>query len=346
MNAAMVVDGEPLSKKKQSNVLAKQYAEKSTRHPNAPRINMPRIPKVPLALISMGEPDAALKAMHMGSAPGPVAVHCDALQRLPVAGKKFLPLLFNKSLASGLVPKYWKEGIIVPLLKPGKPLELPDTNRPVTLTSNLCKLVERVVAQRIRDAVEERLLPYQAGFRPQRSTADPLVGLMPMISDRKPREKVDAVRIDYARAFDSVDHGWIIWTLEMYQVDGYITRWVADFLTGRTSRVRIGHAMSDPAVFTCGVPQGSVLGPLLFIIVMDTLSVELARIPGLEHASFADHLIMVARGETKEEVQLTLQRGLDCIERWTRSHFVELSAPKTHTTHYLAHTPSTSYTCT
>lgn len=78
MNAAMVVDGEPLSKKKQSNVLAKQYAEKSTRHPNAPRINMPRIPKVPLALISMGEPDAALKAMHMGSAPGPVA--CTAMR--------------------------------------------------------------------------------------------------------------------------------------------------------------------------------------------------------------------------------------------------------------------------
>ncbi|EPY28224.1 hypothetical protein STCU_05239 [Strigomonas culicis] len=252
-----------------------------------------------------------------------------ALRHLPLMAKRALLYLFNRSAARCIVPKSWKVGEIIPLLKAGKPADKEESYRPVTLTSNMCKLMERMVARRLRTQVDPYMCEEQAGFSQNRSTVDPLTHIIGRLLKRKQGEKVGAVFIDYACAFDSVDHGCIIRTLEQYHVDPYLTRWVVNFLSNRTARVKVSNHYSSYRKFTCGVPQGSVLGPILFIITMNTLSVELRKIPGLEHAFFADDLTIMARGTDNAEIQRTLQAALDCISKWTTEHFMELSASKT-----------------
>ncbi|EPY19163.1 hypothetical protein STCU_09590 [Strigomonas culicis] len=277
----------------------------------------------------MGEMRQALSELKLLSAPGPDQIHGIALRHLPLMAKRALLHLFNRSAARCIVPKSWKVGEIIPLLKAGKPADKEESYRPVTLTSNMCKLMERMVARRLRTQVDPYMCEEQAGFSQNRSTVDPLTYIIGRLLKRKQGEKVGAVFIDYARAFDSVDHGCIIRTLEQYHVDPYLTRWVVNFLSNRTARVKVSNHYSSYRKFTCGVPQGSVLGPILFIITMNTLSVELRKIPGLEHAFFADDLTIMARGTDNAEIQRTLQAALDCISKWTTEHFMELSASKT-----------------
>lgn len=335
----MVINDTPLSAQAQADELIAMYAKKSTRHVDAHEVIWSRKPTTPFQLFSLGELKKALREMHLGSAPGPDHLHCEALRMLPEVGLRLQLRLYNMTVARSQVPTLWKTGVIIPLLKDGKPPEDPASFRPVTLTSNLCKIVERMIARRIRTTVESRMCPQQAGFRPQRSTLDPLTHLMSRILARNQKEKVGVVLIDYARAFDSVDHASIIDTLRCYRVDPWLTRWTADFLQDRVARVKVHNTLSRSARFTCGVPQGSVLGPLLFIITMNTLSERLKAIPGLERAFFADDLTIMASGTENRNIEKTLQTALDCVEAWARSHFMELSVPKTHytlfgTSHY------------
>ena len=102
-----------------------------------------------------------------------------------------------------------------------------------------------------------------------------------------------------------------------------------DFPDNRTAQVRVNNTFSRMAAFTCGVPQGSVLGPLLFIIVMDSLSAELNKIPDLDHAFFTDDLTLLTASNDKDVIQRTLQHALEVVESCTKTHYMELSAPKT-----------------
>ncbi|KAH8616852.1 putative Reverse transcriptase (RNA dependent DNA polymerase) [Trypanosoma vivax] len=118
--------------------------------------------------------------------------------------------LSNYSLCTGQVPAKWRHGIIVPLLKPNKPASSMGSFRQVTLASTLCKLMERILARRFMDCIEDKLQPQQAGFRPARSTPDTLMQVKGAVRRRKRGKKTAAAFIGYARAFDSVDHSCIV----------------------------------------------------------------------------------------------------------------------------------------
>ncbi|KAH8608542.1 putative Reverse transcriptase (RNA dependent DNA polymerase) [Trypanosoma vivax] len=102
-----------------------------------------------------------------------------------------------------------------------------------------------------------------------------------------------AVFIDYACAFDSVDHGCIVRALVSFGVERHLVARIAGFLKGRTAQVRVSNTLSKDVSLTCGVPQASVLGPLLFIVTVDSLSKRHNCIPGLQHGFFADDLTIV-----------------------------------------------------
>ncbi|KAH8617826.1 putative Reverse transcriptase (RNA dependent DNA polymerase) [Trypanosoma vivax] len=201
--------------------------------------------------------------------------------------------------------------------------------RPVTLTSALCKLMERIVARRIRDCIEDKLRPQQAGFRPARSTLDTLMQLTRAVRRSKDGEKTSAVFIDYARAFDSVDLGCIVTELLFFGVERHLVAWIAGFLKGRAAKVRVNNVLSEDINITCGVPQGSVLGPLLFIVTADSPTKRLNCIPGLQHGFFADYLTIVSTSADLSEIQRTIQQGLDCLTNWSAEYCMELSAEKT-----------------
>ncbi|CCD20356.1 retrotransposon hot spot protein, putative [Trypanosoma vivax Y486] len=201
--------------------------------------------------------------------------------------------------------------------------------RPVTLTSTLCKLMERIVARRVRDCIEDKLRPQQAGFRPPRSTLDTLMQVASAVRRRKDGEKTATVFIDYARAFDSVDHGCIVKALLSFGVERHLVAWIAGFLNGRTAQVGVNNVLSEDISLTCGVPRGSVLGQLLFTVAADSLSKRLNCIPGLQHGFFADDLTIVCTSSDLSEIQQISQQGLDCITNWSAEYYMEVSAEKT-----------------
>ncbi|CCD20346.1 reverse transcriptase (RNA-dependent DNA polymerase) [Trypanosoma vivax Y486] len=201
--------------------------------------------------------------------------------------------------------------------------------RPVTLTSTLCKLMERIVARRVRDCIEDKLQPQQAGFRPTRSALDTLMQVTSAVRRRKDGENTAAVFIDYARAFDSVDHGCIVKELLSSGAEKHLVGWIAGFLKGRTAKVRVSNVLSEDISPTCGVPQGSVVGPLLFIVTVDSLSKRLNRIPGLQHGFFTDNLKIVCTSADLSEIQQTTQQGFDCITNWSAEYYMEVSAERT-----------------
>ncbi|KAH8606693.1 putative Reverse transcriptase (RNA dependent DNA polymerase) [Trypanosoma vivax] len=154
---------------------------------------------------------------------------------------------------------------------------------PVTLTSTLRKLMECIVARRVSDCIEDTLQPQRAVFRPARSTQDTLMQVTSAVWRRKGGEKTAAALIGCARAFNSVDHGCIVKALVSFGVGRYLVAWIAGFLKGRAAQARVNSTPSEDVSLTRGVPQGSVLGPLPFIVAVDSLSKRHNCIPGLHH---------------------------------------------------------------
>ncbi|CCD18511.1 hypothetical protein, conserved in T. vivax, partial [Trypanosoma vivax Y486] len=146
---------------------------------------------------------------------------------------------------------------------------------------------------------------------------------------RKDGEKTAAVFIDYACAFDSVDHGCIVRELLSFGVEKHLVAWIAGFLKWRTARVRVNGAPPEDKRLTCGVPHGSVLGQLPFIVTADSLSKRHNCIPGLQHGFFADDPTVVRTSADRSAIQQTIQKGLDCITNWSAEYYMEVSAEKT-----------------
>ncbi|ORC91296.1 Tbingi protein [Trypanosoma theileri] len=152
--------------------------------------------------------------------------------------------------------------------------------------------MERIIAARIGDVIETKLTPQQSGFRPGHSTLDQLLHLRAALTRPTLDSRTGAVFVDYAKAFDTVDHDRIVSAMQEMELPPHIIRWSASFLKGRQAKVRVNSKSSPLVLFHRGVPQGTVLGPLMFIIVMNTLSKRLSQVPLLFHGFFADDLTL------------------------------------------------------
>ncbi|KNH06188.1 Tbingi protein [Perkinsela sp. CCAP 1560/4] len=248
---------------------------------------------------------------------GPDDVYNEALVHLPKVERTALLRTFNRSLSRGMVPREWRRATIVPLLKPGKPAGRVESYRPITLTSTIAKLMERILHGRLRHLVQS---DSQAGFRAGMSSTDALIWLrahaQPTNASKTPLTSAVFV------AFDSVDHHLLLQRLQKLDVDPYLVRWALAFLTNRQVRVRMGNRhYSRVKKFTCGIPQG----PLLFNIFMEDLSAELNR-SGAQHYFYADDLTIVARERDRE---LVLNQALDMLSHWSRTNFMDVDVAKT-----------------
>ncbi|KAG8345041.1 hypothetical protein TRVL_04130 [Trypanosoma vivax] len=148
------------------------HKARSTKTTHTPEMKIPSTRRTTFQLITEAELDVVLHELSSGTAPGDDEIHCEELKRLGRVSGRCILRLFNYSLRTGQAPAKWRQGIIVPLLKPSKPVSSMASFRPVTLTSTLGKLMERIVAHRVRDCIEDKLQPQRAGFGPTRSTPD------------------------------------------------------------------------------------------------------------------------------------------------------------------------------
>ena len=271
-----------------------------------------------------------IKKLKVDKAAGPDDIPPRILQETQLESSKILSIIFNKSMQEGRLPSVWKDARVTPIYKKGSRQD-PGNYRPVSLTSIVCKLMEQGVKERIMEFMKNNSLwsPEQYGFRPGRSCQLQLLEVLELwykaLDDGK---KVDVNFLDFAKAFDSVPHRRLILKMKMYGIDGKIARWVRAFLAKRRQAVVVNGSSSGWTEVLSGVPQGSVLGPTLFLLYVNDLPSTIQNIARL----FADDT-KVSMIYLREEECISLQDDLYALEDWAEKWQLRFHPSKCKTMH-------------
>lgn len=268
-------------------------------------------------------------------AEGPDLIHNDMLKCLPQCALDALLTSFNSLWESGEFPTEWRNAIIVPLLKPGKEGSDPAHFRPISLTSCLCKLFEKMVNVRFTWFLESRgiLNNDQCGFRKGRSTSDHLVSLDTSIRCAfKERRHVGAVFFDVVSAYDTVWRHGVILKAFQYGIRGQMGFFINNFLTERTFRVRVGGTYSNLFFQEDGIPQGSVLSIGLFALAINDATAAIP--PTIKCSLFVDDIGIWTTASGSSSLSRQLQLAVNSLDRWSSQNGLRFSTSKTVGVHF------------
>ena len=254
-----------------------------------------------------------LKDLKTQKAPGPDGLTPKILKECANSIAPILTAIFQKSIATGNLPDDWLKANVTPLFKKGNRSE-PGNYRPVSLTSIPCKLLEHIIHTNIMTHLENHgfLNNQQHGFRKGRScetqlalTVDDLAKIL------NNKGQADVIIMDFSKAFDTVPHERLLAKLRHAGINGSLHKWIRSFLTLRSQQVCLDGAVSTPVHVSSGVPQGTVLGPLLFLLYLNDISDEISS----EVRLLADDCILYRSIDSTKDSQ-ELQKDIDRLCLW------------------------------
>ncbi len=260
------------------------------------------------------------------AAPGPDGINPRLLKELGDSILTPLEIIFQKSLTSGMVPLEWRQATVILIFKKVSKRET-GNYRPVSLTSIPCKILESI----LKDDIMEHLLlnglikDSQQGFKPGRSCTTNLITFLEKATLAKNNGKpIDVVYLDFSKAFDKVPHRRLLRKMEGKKISKEVIKWIENWLTGRTQRVKVNGGMSEEGEVDSGVPQGTVLGPCLFtIFIDDTDDCAVGKTLIIKFADDIKGLRTVERDEDAQELQETLDNLCEWATNWGMCFNVE-----------------------
>ena len=256
-----------------------------------------------------------LSNINSNKASGPDAIHGKILKFCAVSLAYPLSIMFNISYNTGVDPKEWKLENVVPIHKKGSK-ENVENYRPISLTSLVMKTFERILKDKILEHTSHLLDERQHGFLSKKSCTTNMVGFCDTLAlNLNDCIRTDVVYFDFSKAFDSVNHDILLHKLKhMYNIDGRLLKFLINYLSNREQQVVIGSATSTREPVLSGVPQGSILGPILFVLFINDLPSGLSHGTGL--ALYADDTKIWRKIISDQDHDL-LQHDINYLHKWS-----------------------------
>jgi hypothetical protein len=274
--------------------------------------------------------EAKLQKLRSDKAAGADDMSPRFLKMIQMFLAKPICLLLRKSLDEGNVPNDWKLANVTPIFKKGSRSRA-DNYRPVSLTSQICKIAESIIRDSIVKHLEENELikSSQHGFRRGYSCLTNLLSFLDKATECwDSGDSMDVIYTDFAKAFDKVPHQRLLQKLENHGISGRVRRWIEAWLGGRQQRVYMRGQGSGWRSVTSGVPQGSVLGPILFLIFINDIDCGIIN----WILKFADDTKLFGRVNTEDEAA-GLQRDMDTLCTWASDWQMKFNVEKCKTMH-------------
>ena len=296
-------------------------------------------------IIHEAEVKKKLKSLRTDKSCGPDEVHPYLLKALADTMVKPLTKIYNISLQTGVVPAIWKEGVVTALFKKGSK-QSPANYRPITLTSIICKILEKLIIEKLQKHLKANNLEkkQQHGFTPKKSTTTNLLEALNIWSEALSHGlPVDVIYLDFEKAFDKVPHERLILQLSRFGVKGEILKWFKNYLTSRFQRVRVNGEYSSRAPVLSGVPQGSVLGPALFLIYVADIPEVVKNFVSL-YADDSKLYNYLLESNEHENTTTSIQNDINLLCAWSERMQMSFNIDKCHSLHLGKRNNSFTYT--
>ena len=319
-DGTIVVD--PLSK---ANIFQRTFASYyTTDNRQSPVLNTQCSSQIQHILFTPTQVRNAINKLRLKSKCGPDNIPTEFIKRCSLWLTLPLTLLFQESFDTSYIPPIWLTANVCPIYKKGDRAD-PSNYRPISLTCIFCKIMETIIKNQLMSYLSDNTLisSAQHAFISKHSTASNMIESTREWSVAiSNKQTVDVVYIDFQRAFDSVVHSKLLIKLGTFGISGKLLNWVSAFIHNRTQRVSMGNCLSDVISVTSGIVQGSVLGPILFILFVN----DICNLIGatVTHLLFADDLKLFSKfilsdlliGSSHGLLQVILNRVFNWSSEW------------------------------
>lgn len=275
------------------------------------------------------EVDVVIKSLRKDAAVGWDAIPAHLLQRCSKTLVPILTHICNISMAEGIFPKSFKRAVVHPIFKSGD-RDSVNNYRPISVLPALSKILEKLLDTRLRNFLQKNsiLAPNQFGFRVGISTEDAVASLVDQIVNTLDSgQKCLSIFLDLTKAFDTVSVPHLLLKMERMGIRGYALRIFKDYLSSRTQCVKIDNFVSDNAPLSFGVPQGSILGPTLFLLYINSLCT--LSLPFSSIFTYADDTAILVSGDNWTEVFTCAESALSLVMQWLSNNLLTLNLKKT-----------------